>query len=487
VQAPTIDGRLADDAWNLASWNAEPFGDIAALFHEGEYSSPPAGFGSRFKLLWDDSFFYLAAELEDLYISGSTVEHNAGPVPYKDNDFEAFFDVSGTTHYYKEYEMSATNGTYDVLWRATDPSTPGEGGVPCNASVPWRPEGGVWCSNSSDHDAGFSGDWTMAPALRSAARLNVSGAASDPVVDDRGDFPFTPRSVPAPRWTAEVAFPISAAASGPAHGGLTDTERSVAPGGVLDFSRFDPNRTPPNSTRPRYWRANFARTQHPLARGLGAATTAQCDAVQRRIPTLLGDMPWSCYWSWTWQQMGATRYLHYPDMWGVVEFQFAEGGGEAARGGAAWCRDLEWPGRHVATTLFWAQYAHFQRHGNYSASATALATPEYCSYDPPREATSYCRLADLQRALSGPQAAVFSVGIELDVQADRCVIYPRRGAPGRASGGACFTAVVNVTTPGPRPARYSARVQADRFTTVEWDAQETGAAGAPAGGGSQCL
>lgn len=57
-------------------------------------------------------------------------------VPYLDNDFEVFIDVSGTTEYYKvlfqtiidlntlnitqEFEMNAINATYDVLWGVPD-------------------------------------------------------------------------------------------------------------------------------------------------------------------------------------------------------------------------------------------------------------------------------------------------------------------------------------------------------------------------------
>lgn len=42
--------------------------------------------------------------------------------------------------------------------------------------------------------------------------------------------------------------------------------------------------------------------------------------MKAQLPTLLGVDPWSCYWSWTWQHMGATKYLHYPEMWGQLEF-----------------------------------------------------------------------------------------------------------------------------------------------------------------------
>ena len=46
--------------------------------------------------------------------------HNAHAPYSPDNDFEVFIDVSGTTQYYVEFEMSLQNATYDIKWGKPD-------------------------------------------------------------------------------------------------------------------------------------------------------------------------------------------------------------------------------------------------------------------------------------------------------------------------------------------------------------------------------
>ncbi|KAL1524681.1 hypothetical protein AB1Y20_019567 [Prymnesium parvum] len=456
---PVLDGRLDDEVWKLAEWTGG-FEDIAQTLFPTH--TIPSGFETRAKVLWGEGFLYVAAELQDRFVSGSVTAHNE-QVPYVDNDFEVFIDVSGTTHFYKEFEMDLLNGTYDVLWRATDPQSPGLGGVPCDPKL--HLPGGSWCCNSTDRSVGFTGNWTMAPALAAAAHVDTSGGESF-----GPDFPFTPWTVPAPRWTAEVRFPISGVPG--VHGGLTDSEASVARGSLYDFTVFDPSRAPP-SWGPRYWWINFARSEHPLTRSLGKASAVQCADVKARLPTLLGDDPWSCYWSWVWQQMGATKYLHYPEMWGILEFA---GTGLVPSRDLAWsshhrseevaavnCLNIEFPGRHVALQLFWAQYAYWQQHHTYTTSILTLLEKAYCSYKPPQNVSNYCRPDDVRRAMQ--YADIFALRIDVDTSSRSCVQYPTASTQGNATGGPCFSVQVNVTVPGHHT--YRVNVNADRFVTVE--------------------
>lgn len=46
--------------------------------------------------------------------------HNAHAPYSPDNDLEVFIDVSGTTQYYVEFEMSLQNATYDIKWGKPD-------------------------------------------------------------------------------------------------------------------------------------------------------------------------------------------------------------------------------------------------------------------------------------------------------------------------------------------------------------------------------
>ena len=67
------------------------------------------------KMRWDTDFLYVAAELEENLpfghvLPGKVSEDNPtgalrNEAPYADHDFEAFFDVSGTTHFYKEFAI----------------------------------------------------------------------------------------------------------------------------------------------------------------------------------------------------------------------------------------------------------------------------------------------------------------------------------------------------------------------------------------------
>ena len=56
-------------------------------------------------MLWDDEYFYVAAELEEPDIWATLTERDA--VIFYDNDFEIFIDPDGDSHEYYEFEMNA--------------------------------------------------------------------------------------------------------------------------------------------------------------------------------------------------------------------------------------------------------------------------------------------------------------------------------------------------------------------------------------------
>jgi hypothetical protein len=101
-----IDGRLDEPYWHAADWS-EPFVDI-----EGE-SRPPPSLRTRFKLLWDDDYLYVAAELEEPETWATLTERDA--VIYRDNDFEVFIDPDGDTHNYVEVEINALGTVWDLI------------------------------------------------------------------------------------------------------------------------------------------------------------------------------------------------------------------------------------------------------------------------------------------------------------------------------------------------------------------------------------
>jgi hypothetical protein len=148
-----IDGALDDVAWKVAPWTKD-FIDI-----EGD-AKPRPRYRTRAKLLWDDEYLYVAAELEEPDVWATLTERDA--VIYHDNDFEVFIDPDGDSLNYYELEINARGTVWDLF--LTRPYS--DKGVPIDA---WDIRG-----------------------LKSAVR--VEGTLNDPSDRDRG-------------WTVELALP----------------------------------------------------------------------------------------------------------------------------------------------------------------------------------------------------------------------------------------------------------------------------------------
>lgn len=101
-----IDGRLDDAAWKAAPWT-DYFVDI-----EGDKKLKPR-FRTRAKMLWDQAFFYVAAEMEEPHVWGTLTKHDS--VIFRDNDFEVFIDPNGDTLEYYEFEINALNTGWDLF------------------------------------------------------------------------------------------------------------------------------------------------------------------------------------------------------------------------------------------------------------------------------------------------------------------------------------------------------------------------------------
>ena len=102
----TIDGKLDEPAWRAAEWS-DAFVDI-----EGD-ARPQPRFTTRMKMLWDDEFLYIAADLLEPDIWGTLTTRDA--VIFQDNDFEVFIDPDGDTHEYYELEVNALKTAWDLL------------------------------------------------------------------------------------------------------------------------------------------------------------------------------------------------------------------------------------------------------------------------------------------------------------------------------------------------------------------------------------
>jgi hypothetical protein len=104
--ALTIDGRLDEASWQKAQWT-DLFTDI-----EGSLKPSPR-FETRAKLLWDSSYLYIGAKLQEPDVWATLTQHDA--VIYHDNDFEVFIDPDMDTHEYYELELNALNTVWDLL------------------------------------------------------------------------------------------------------------------------------------------------------------------------------------------------------------------------------------------------------------------------------------------------------------------------------------------------------------------------------------
>lgn len=102
----TIDGRLDDEAWQRAEWTEE-FVDI-----EGKFKPRPR-YRTRAKMLWDDQYLYVAAQMQEQHVWGTLTKRDS--VIFYDNDFEIFIDPNADTHQYYEIEINALNTVWDLF------------------------------------------------------------------------------------------------------------------------------------------------------------------------------------------------------------------------------------------------------------------------------------------------------------------------------------------------------------------------------------
>jgi len=106
-----IDGKLDDLSWRYAPWT-DYFIDI-----EGDVKPRPR-FRTQAKMLWDDDYFYVIADMQEPHVWATLTEHDA--IIYNDNDFEIFMDPNSDNCEYYEMEINALNTEWDLFLRHTD-------------------------------------------------------------------------------------------------------------------------------------------------------------------------------------------------------------------------------------------------------------------------------------------------------------------------------------------------------------------------------
>lgn len=149
-----IDGLLNEKSWKDCFWSS-PFVDIVSD------SMPKPRYETKIKMLRDNDFFYIGAEMEEPDLWATLTQRDA--VIFHDNDFEVFIDPDGDTHNYYELEINALNTVWDLM-----------------LLKPYR-----------DGDKVAVNSWDI-KGLKTAVHLN--GTLNNPNDKDQG-------------WTVEIAIP----------------------------------------------------------------------------------------------------------------------------------------------------------------------------------------------------------------------------------------------------------------------------------------
>lgn len=218
----TLDGRLIESDWQKTVWT-KSFVDI-----EGKLKPQPS-LKTRVKMLWDEAYFYIGAEMEEPHIWATLTERDA--VIFYDNDFEVFIDPDGDSHNYYELEVNAYGTEWDLL-----------------LLKPYR-----------DQDRVAVDSWDIQGLI---TKVFIDGTLNDPSDVDN-------------KWSVEIAIPWKV---------LEECASSARP------------------TNGDQWRVNFSRVHWD---------TEVKDGQYRKLDTPEHN--------WVWSPQGLIA-MHYPEMWGFVQF-----------------------------------------------------------------------------------------------------------------------------------------------------------------------
>jgi hypothetical protein len=100
-----IDGLADETSW----WQVQPtetFVDISG------YGFPPPRYRTTARMLWDDKYLYVFAEMEEPHIQACLTQRDT--IVFYDNDFEVFIDPVGEGHHYFEIETNAIGTVFDL-------------------------------------------------------------------------------------------------------------------------------------------------------------------------------------------------------------------------------------------------------------------------------------------------------------------------------------------------------------------------------------
>lgn len=100
----TVDGKANEKGWEKAIFT-DSFVDIA--------NEKMPKYDTRVKMLWDETYLYVYAQMEEPHIWGNLTERDT--VIFFNNDFEVFIDPTGDTRNYGEIEINALGTVWDLF------------------------------------------------------------------------------------------------------------------------------------------------------------------------------------------------------------------------------------------------------------------------------------------------------------------------------------------------------------------------------------
>jgi hypothetical protein len=112
-EALVIDGKLDEASWKQVPWTSY-FEDLGSETIESyQKQTGPPQLKTRVKMLWDDYYFYIGADLEEPHVWGTFLWHDQ--IICLENNFEIFIDATADHHNYVEIEINALNTVWDLV------------------------------------------------------------------------------------------------------------------------------------------------------------------------------------------------------------------------------------------------------------------------------------------------------------------------------------------------------------------------------------
>jgi len=104
-KSPLIDGHIKESVWQKAAWTN-------AFLPTKEKVNTSSSYATQAKMLWDEQYFYFAAQLKDEHIWATLQQRDT--VLYLNDVFELFIDPDGDRLNYYEIEINPLGTIWDL-------------------------------------------------------------------------------------------------------------------------------------------------------------------------------------------------------------------------------------------------------------------------------------------------------------------------------------------------------------------------------------